>query len=292
MAYCGEEFFGWAHQPGMRTVQGVLERAITTASRHRAELTVAGRTDAGVHAAHQVAHLDLPRGRLVALSTDPTRSAGQLCKRVNALVMRELNHSRAGREVSENGERVRIAEHVGTSLVVHQIRCVSSDFDARFSALQRHYRYRIADNPSSFDPLRATDTWWAGRGLAVDRMQRAAVKLLGEHDFLSLCKPRPGATTIRALTALRVLRDATGTVLIEVSADAFCHSMVRSLVGALTAVGWGQRPENWVDDLVKYPSRDHGVAVVPAHGLTLLGVDYPDEDEWAAQAMRSRRLRE
>lgn len=273
LAYLGTAFRGWARQPGLRTVQGEVEEALATLLRTPVTLTVAGRTDAGVHAAAQVANFDVEQSRISKLNRAGDFEAGMaaLQGRLNGLLSR-------GSEVA------------GADVVVKSVRVVSGDFDARFSALKRHYCYRISDRVETNDPLTATTMWWIGAQLDVSAMQAEATCLLGEHDFLSFCKPREGATTIRTLEEVRVQRSSTG-IEVRLSADAFCHSMVRSVVGTLVEVGRGRRPSGWVKQLVEQPSRSHSVPIAPAHGLTLVAVEYPGEDEWADQQKRTRRLR-
>ena len=256
-SYDGTALHGWARQPGQRTVQGELELALATVLRHDVDLTVAGRTDAGVHATGQVAHTDLP-GRLFA------SHEGRLLRRLRGVLPPD---------VAVTGARV-----------------VSSDFDARFSALARHYVYRLTDADSGPPPLRRADTAAWPRRLDADLMRQAAELLVGHQDFAAFCRRREGATTIRTLLALPVRRDGD---LIEVraSADAFCHSMVRSLVGALIAVGEGRRTPAWPASLLTMTERANDVPVAPAGGLTLVRVDYPADDELAARAVVTRARR-
>ncbi|MCO1654941.1 tRNA pseudouridine synthase A, partial [Pseudonocardia humida] len=168
---------------------------------------------------------------------------------------------------------------------------VPDAFDARFSALRRHYRYRLATAPHGAEPLRARDTVSWPHPVDLDAVNTASRALLGEHDFAAFCKRRDGATTVRALQDLSWTRDADGVVTAAVSADAFCHSMVRSLVGALLDVGRGRRPTGWPAALLTRGVRANEVAVAPAHGLTLVGVDYPADADLAARADTTRRLR-
>ncbi|MGH3910646.1 MAG: tRNA pseudouridine(38-40) synthase TruA [Pseudonocardiaceae bacterium] len=254
--YDGAGFSGWARQPGRRTVQGVLEDALGMLLRIPAALTVAGRTDAGVHATGQVAHLDVPPG---ALPPD------------------QLAH--------------RLARLLPTDVRVPVVHEVPGSFDARFAALCRHYRYRICDAPWGVDPLRRHDTLAHHRPLDEDLMNAASAELLGEHDFAAFCRRREGATTVRTLQRLDWTRDEPHLLVAHVAADAFCHSMVRSLVGALLAVGEGRRPPAWPADLLSQTSRASEVMVAPAHGLALVGVDYPDDDHLAARAHQTRALR-
>jgi tRNA pseudouridine38-40 synthase len=225
-------------------------------ARFPATLTVAGRTDAGVHATGQVTHLDVPTG---ALAPD------ELAYRLNRLLPVD----------------VRV-------LVVRQ---VSPEFDARFSALRRHYRYQVCDAPWGVDPLRRHDTVGHHRRLDDVAMNAASRPLLGEHDFAAFCRHREGATTVRALERLEWTRDKPHLLTAHVAADAFCHSMVRSLIGALLAVGEGRRSPDWPADLLRCSTRASEVTVAPPHGLTLVGVDYPDHNQLATRATQTRALR-
>lgn len=278
LSYDGTDFAGWAAQPGLRTVQGVLEEALTTVLRHPARLTVAGRTDAGVHARGQVAHLDVPRAAWLAVPGRSDRAPG------DALVTRLAG-------VLGHGGRPR-----GTSdVVVRRASEAPEGFDARFSALWRRYAYRIADDAAHRDPLRRRDVLWHRRPLDVAAMDDAARRLLGEHDFAAYCKPRPGATTIRTLQDITWRRVTDGAdadlVVATVRADAFCHSMVRALVGASLAVGEGRRDGGWPAAVLRAGVRDPAVGVAPAHGLTLEEVSYPAPELLAARALQARAVR-
>jgi len=290
LAYDGTGFHGWAAQPGLRTVEGVLTDALATVLRAPVRLTVAGRTDAGVHASGQVAHLDVPVAAWRALPGRSTRTPEQaLLDRLGGVLAREAQGGPAP------------APRGAGDLVVHGVRAVPAAFDARFSALTRRYRYRIADGgPAGAprDPARRGQVLWVNERLDVDAMQTSAHPLLGEHDFLSYCRPREGATTIRTLKEFswrRVPADAPGPdgglVTLTVVADAFCHSMVRSLVGAALEVGTGRRDVDWPARLLAARSRGRAAPVAPAHGLTLEAVTYPADAELAAQAERARTLR-
>ncbi|WP_248256604.1 tRNA pseudouridine synthase A [Georgenia sp. EYE_87] len=281
LAYDGTDFAGWARQPGLRTVQGVLEDALTTVLRlpAPARLTVAGRTDAGVHARGQIAHLDVPRDAWAALPGRSDRTPGE------SLVTRLAGVLGRGAVPRGSGD-----------VVVHRAAEAPPGFDARFAALWRRYSYRIADDVAARDPLRRRDVVWHGRRLDVSAMGVAARLLLGEHDFAAYCKPREGATTIRTLLDLDWRRvpagepDA-GLVVATVRADAFCHSMVRALVGASLAVGEGRRPSAWPAEVLASGGRQPSVTVAPAHGLTLEEVAYPTGDGLAERAARARAVR-
>ncbi|MGN0064975.1 MAG: tRNA pseudouridine(38-40) synthase TruA [Nocardioides sp.] len=268
LAYDGTDFSGWAKQPQRRTVQGTLEAALATALRvEEARVTVAGRTDAGVHARGQVAHLDVDDDVLAASagrSTDPPLVA--LCRRLNGILPPDL--------------------------VVHGVSEAPDGFDARFSAIWRRYAYRVADAPAAVDPLtrRHVLTW--PRPLDVEAMNAAAAPLVGLQDFAAFCKRREGATTVRTLLDLGFDRGPDGVVTARVVADAFCHNMVRALIGCLLAVGEGRQPPTWAGEVLRGRRRDVGVTVVHAHGLTLEEVGYPTGAELAAQADRARAKRE
>ncbi|MFH5822103.1 tRNA pseudouridine synthase A [Georgenia sp. AZ-5] len=279
LSYDGSAFAGWATQPGLRTVQGVLEDALATVLRAPARLTVAGRTDAGVHARGQVAHVDVPREAWAALPGRADRTPG------DALVVR------LGGVLGRGGSPRGTAD-----VVVRRAAEAPGGFDARFSAVWRRYAYRIADHRDRWDPLRRHDVLWHGRPLDVAAMDDAAARLVGEHDFAAYCRPREGATTIRTLLHLGWRRvpagepDA-GLVVATVRADAFCHFMVRALVGASLAVGEGRRDAGWPGAVLAAGVRDAAVGVAPAHALTLEEVAYPADHELAARAQQARARR-
>lgn len=267
LAYDGSDFNGWAVQPGLRTVQGLLEDALDTVLRvSGTSVTCAGRTDTGVHARGQVVHLDVARAVLEASagrSTDPPLQA--LRRRLNGILPTDVRVRRVGE--------------------------APAGFDARFSAIWRRYAYRIADRPEVVDPLaRAHVLTWT-RPLDVDAMNRAATLLLGEHDFAAFCKKREGATTIRTLIDLHWEREPSGLAVATVRADAFCHNMVRALVGAMMAVGEHRREPAWARGVLLAAVRDPAVTVVRPHGLTLEEVGYPADTELARQAIDARRIR-
>jgi len=255
LAYDGTDFSGWASQPGRRTVQATLEEALATVLRiPTPTLTVAGRTDAGVHARGQVCHVDLP--------TEALGHGGPT----------ELTR--------------RLARLLPADLRVCRIAPVSDGFDARFSAIWRRYAYRVCDDPAGADPLTRRHVLGWPRRLDESAMNAAAQRLLGEQDFAAFCKRREGATTIRTLRELAWSRDGdllTATVI----ADAFCHHMVRSLVGCLTPVGEGGRPVEWPLEVLEGRRRHPGVAVVPALGLTLEEVGYATRSQLEGQPRES-----
>ncbi len=255
LAYDGTDFYGWAAQPALRTVEGELAAALATVLRVPSlDVTCAGRTDAGVHARGQVVHCD---------ADDPP---DQLVRRLNGVLPRDVRV----RRVAEAPE----------------------GFDARFSALWRRYAYRVADTPEVLDPLQRRQVLAWPRPLDLGAMNNASAALVGLHDFASFCKQREGATTIRTLHELTWGRDATGLAVATVRADAFCHSMVRSLVGCLLAIGEGRRPPEWAAEVLEAGARDSAVAVVHAHGLTLEEVAYPADGDLAARAQTTMARRD
>ncbi|PZQ90507.1 MAG: tRNA pseudouridine(38-40) synthase TruA [Leifsonia xyli] len=277
LAYDGTDFTGWAKQPGLRTVQGVLEEALATLfGRSGAEpprLTVAGRTDVGVHAIGQVAHLELDATQLAGLDRRPRgRGAGaagaeSLARRINGIV--------------------------GQAADVQVLRAsrAPAGFDARFSAVWRRYEYRIADAAALRDPRTRAFTLWHPAALDARAMDAAARSLLGLHDFAAYCRPREGATTIRTLQEFGWRRDPDGVLVAEVRADAFCHSMVRSLVGACVAAGEGRLSPDRAAGIRDEAQRTSEFIVLPARGLTLMEVGYPPDAELAARAEQTRAKR-
>ncbi|MDH2389543.1 tRNA pseudouridine(38-40) synthase TruA [Streptomyces sp. HNM0663] len=262
LSYDGRDFSGWAKQArGRRTVQGEIEDALRTVTRSSQtyELTVAGRTDAGVHARGQVAHVDLP-----------------------------------GEVWAEHREKLlrRLAGRLPHDVRVWRAAEAPAGFNARFSAIWRRYAYRVTDNPGGVDPLLRGHVLWHDWPLDVDAMNEAARGLVGEHDFAAYCRKRDGATTIRTLQQLRWERDpASGILTATVRADAFCHNMVRSLVGALLFVGDGHRSPDWPAKVLAAGVRDSAVHVVRPHGLTLEEVGYPADALLAARSLEARNRR-
>jgi tRNA pseudouridine38-40 synthase len=268
LAYDGTEFSGWAAQPGRRTVEGVLAAALATVLRRPepVRLTVAGRTDAGVHARGQVAHADLE-------GSDRDGLPG-----------------RSGRS-PEEALRTRLVGVLPPDVTVGRVSQAPAGFDARFSATSRRYLYRLADDLSTHDPLRRRDTVTVRGHLDAHAMNDAAYLVVGLHDFAAFCKRREGATTVRTLLAMSWERQPDGVLAGTVVADAFCHSMVRSLVGALVPVGEGRRDLDWPATVLTGAVRDPGVRVMPAHGLSLEEVTYPPDAELAARAGVTRATR-
>ena len=265
LAYDGAGFHGWATQPGLRTVQGELEAALGTVLRvPRVAVVCAGRTDTGVHARGQVVHLDVEPEVLAAVVGRSERApVDTLGRRLDGVLPADVR--------------------------VRRVAEAPDGFDARFSPLWRRYAYRVCDGVP--DPLTRGHVLAWPRQLDVDAMNQASAALVGLRDFASFCKQREGATTVRTLLELSWTR--SGDLLVgTVRADAFCHHMVRSLVGCLLTVGEGRRPIAWAGDVLAAGVRDPAVPVVPAHGLTLEEVAYPPDAELAgrADATRGRRV--
>jgi tRNA pseudouridine38-40 synthase len=227
---------------------------------------VAGRTDAGVHASGQVAHVDVPRAVWDAV---PGRSGAEPA---TALVRR-------------------LAGVLPPDVRVHRAGLAPEGFDARFSALRRRYAYRVCDDPAGLPPLRRFDVLRHRRPLDLGAMDLAARSLVGLREFAAFCRPREGATTVRTLLAYSWTRDGDGLLVADVQADAFCHSMVRALVGAALAVGDGRRDVAWPRLVQDAAVRDPTVAVVAARGLTLEEVVYPADGDLAARAQEARAVR-
>ncbi len=262
LAYDGTDFAGWAKQPNLRTVQGELLavlQQIFGESKDDFHMRVGGRTDAGVHADHQVCHIDLTEKQLRRLGRNPL-----IAKRLNSLLADDVS--------------------------VLKISKAPAGFDARFSAIGRSYQYSISDALSKPNPKLVRYTLEVNKSLSVEKMNQAAAKLLGLRDFGAFCKPRPGATTIRELRKLQVRR-VRGRILVDVSADAFCHNMVRALVGALIAVGEGKLTASELSAIQKKAVRTSSFKVVGPKGLTLMAISYPAVSGLAKQAEKARNIR-
>ncbi|QPK94276.1 tRNA pseudouridine synthase A [Actinomyces sp. zg-332] len=358
-SYDGSRFHGYAYQNDLRTVQGELQKALKIFTRDDITLTVAGRTDAGVHASHQVAHFDISLQSLFKFARvnaqeilDSTVLANQNVRKsiLNVFSEEELavesfqkvlekfdSTSFSIEELFNRIDEEFLLPNLGkrfilddkaklqvlyalihavrqmkirfnnvlamldksqilhgtenkekTDIVVHDLKIVSDDFDARFSALSRKYIYTIADSFSYRNVFRRNYVLWHENYLDVELMNKAAEKMLGEHDFLSYCKPREGATTIRTLKKLEVSRNFSGEIEVLVQADAFCHSMVRSIVGVLILIGQGSKKVCWGRFLLDNPSRNHSVNIAPPHGLSLVEVKYPSSDLFFEQAEKAK----
>jgi tRNA pseudouridine38-40 synthase len=265
ISYDGTNFSGWAAQAGRRTVQGELEAWLARILRlaEHPRLVCAGRTDAGVHARGQVAHVDLDAATLNDGGT-------ALIRRLNGVL--------------------------GGDCVVRRISIAPPGFDARFGAIWRRYVYRISDRSVPPDPLYRHQVAQVQAEVDLARWNDEAGALLGLRDFGAFCRGREGASTIRTLFELTARRIASGPMadVIEctVRADAFCHSMVRSLVGALVAVGTGRRDHEWLAGVTERGVRNSTIMVMPAHGLTLEEVGYPADHELATRALEARAIRQ
>lgn len=262
-AYDGTDFNGWAKQPGLRTVQGdllaVLEQ-IFGESENDFGMRVAGRTDAGVHADHQVCHIDLSEAQLKRLGRTPLTAT-----RLNNLLPADI--------------------------AVHSVTEAADGFDARFSAIGRSYKYLITDGLCKPNPKRARYALSLKKELDVDLMQKATLLLVGLKDFGAFCKPREGATTIRELRTLTVTRLPDSSVEVFLEADAFCHNMVRAIVGSLIAVGEKRQSLDELKQMQEAAKRGAKVKVVDPRGLTLDAISYPSDEKLAEQAQRARRRR-
>ena len=256
ISYDGTNFSGWAVQPDRRTVQQVIEDAISTVAQAKAETIVAGRTDAGVHATGQVIHVDLPESLELA----------DLAYKLNRILDEDIR--------------------------INQITIAPPAFHARFSALRRYYEYRILDENKVIPPLVRfnTESWY--RPLDLDLMNEASALLLGTHDYAAFCKFREGATTIRTLETYSWRRDSDGFLIGDVVADAFCYSMVRNLVGAIVCVADGRKDASWISTLLENRERVSDSLVFPARGLSLYKVDYPDDAELLERAAKTIARRE
>lgn len=274
LSYDGTDFHGWATQPGLRTVQGALEEALAVALRRRepdgtllrVPVVCAGRTDTGVHARGQVVHLDTTPEELAA-------SAGRSPEPPLVALVR------------------RLAGILPGDVVVRGAREAPEGFDARFGALWRRYAYRVADDPAAVDPLTRDHVLAWGRPLDLAALRAGSGALVGHHDFAAFCKQREGATTVRTLLDLDWVRRDDGVLEATVRADAFCHSMVRSLVGCLLAVGEGRREVSWPGEVLAGARRSPEVTVAPARGLVLEEVAYPDDADLAGRAEQTRARR-
>ena len=253
IAYDGTQFSGWATQPGMRTMQDMVEEAIARIVRHDIESVVAGRTDAGVHATGQVIHVDVA-------------------------------DSAFDRELTYQDLRYKLNRILDEDIRITNISDAPSGFHARFSALRRYYSYKILDENQVITPAQRFDVapWY--RHLDHNLMNEAASHLLGTHDFAAFCKFKPGGTTVRSLEKYEWIRTEDGLLIADVVADAFCYSMVRNLVGAIVCVADGRKPTSWISELLANRERVSDSLVFPARGLTLYRVDYPTDDQLLKRA--------
>ncbi|MGV8082186.1 MAG: tRNA pseudouridine(38-40) synthase TruA [Coriobacteriia bacterium] len=245
VAYDGARFAGFARQPGLTTVQGRLEDALTTVLRTKVEIVGAGRTDAGVHALGQV-----------------------------------VSYEATGREPEDAVLRRSLNALAGPGIVVREVRRARPGFSARFDAIAREYRYRLVTGP--VPPLFLEDVaWWVKRDLDVEAMRTGARTLLGEHDFRSFCvaESAEGKRTFRRIDSIEIAEEehlGERCLVVRVIGNAFLHSMVRVIVGTLVEVGAGRRDAEWVAEVLEARSRAAAGPTAPAHGLTLWRVEYPE----------------
>jgi tRNA pseudouridine38-40 synthase len=253
IAYDGTHFFGWATQPGHRTLQDLVEEAISRISQTNIDSIVAGRTDAGVHATGQVIHVDVP-------------------------------DSMFDRELTYLDLRYKLNRILDEDVRIMNVSDAPQGFHARFSALRRYYSYKILDNNDVIAPLSRHDvaSWY--RPLDAAHMNEASKLLLGHHDFAAFCKFKVGGTTIRTLEKYEWHRSDEGLLVADVVADAFCYSMVRNLVGAVVCVADGRQSPAWIEQLLANKERVSDSLVFPARGLTLYQVDYPSNDQLLERA--------
>lgn len=263
--YDGTDFSGFAKQPNLRTVQSELLKAIEVIFGKDPKdfgMRVAGRTDAGVHAQHQVVHVDLTPAQLKRIGRN-----GDVAGRLNTALPKDIR--------------------------IYSFEKAPAGFDARYSASFRRYRYKIADKKTSIDPLMVRYVLTLKLDLDLALMRKAAKKLTGLHDFGAFCKPRAGATTIRNLRSIKIKRGTRplGIIEIELKGDAFCHNMVRSLVGALVAVGRGRASVQDVEARLKSANRVGSFKVLGPEGLSLIEVGYPRDSKLYSQAEKARKMR-
>lgn len=269
LGYDGAAYNGWARQPNVTGVQQLVEEALETLIRRRVRVVVAGRTDAGVHARRQVVHLDLTQEEFDGLPRrSPLAPGPALVRRINGILGRQDG-----------------------AVWVHEAEVAPDGFDARFSALARRYSYRIADGIERWDPLTRHLTTWHREPLDVEAMNREAQTVLGRHDFLTYCKPRPDATTIRTLQEFSFTRTEDGVILAHLKADAFCHNMVRALIGAAIMVGDGREQPGFLASRLEEMVRDSKTKLAHPRALVLEEVYYPNADQLAARALQTRAKR-
>jgi len=249
VAYDGEAFAGFAANVGVTTVAGTLQQALATATGAEITVTCAGRTDRGVHALGQVVSFD------VAPGTDLER----LTRSLRAMV--------------------------GPSIAIKTLEASADDFDARFSARWRRYRYDVVTDPVAVDPFVARVAWLLCEPLDLTAMRQGCAPLLGEHDFSSFCRrPKSGPDGAEVSLRRRVLsaeweQPSPGLARFDIVGTAFCHQMVRSIVGCLVAVGRGRIRAADVTAVLAARSRDAAPPIAPPQGLTLMEVGYSDDPD-------------
>ncbi|MEI6120823.1 MAG: tRNA pseudouridine(38-40) synthase TruA [Actinomycetes bacterium] len=248
-SYDGTDFQGWAKQPNYRTIQGVLEELIGKIVRAKVDCVTAGRTDAGVHATGAVLHVDIPEQEL---------DIANFAFKLNRILEEDIR--------------------------ITSVREAPEGFHARYSAIARHYEYKIADGDRPISPLERhfVADWY--RPLDLELLRASSHSLLGTHDFAAFCKWRENATTIRTLKDFSWNRDESGLLIAHICADGFGYNMVRNLVGAAVCVGEKRYDLDWIRRVLTEKSRVSDSYVFPSRGLTLVKVDYPDDAQLPAIA--------
>lgn len=250
VAYDGTEFSGFAPNVGVRTVGGELQDALSRVLGTSVVITVAGRTDKGVHAAGQVVTFDIPE----------------------SIPGTQLNLTRLARALNSL---------CGPDIAVTQARPVGTDFDARFSARWRRYHYTVW-NRTAPNPRLARWAWHVADPLELDAMNQAAIPLVGEHDFAAFCRRPPSTPGLDPPSLVRRVISATwedlgdGQLRFDIAASSFCHQMVRSITALLVDVGRGRRHAADVVATLRSLDRAQSAGVAPPHGLSLVAVGYPD----------------
>lgn len=246
LSYDGSDFSGWAKQLGLRTIQEEIETALSTITRTQVATIVAGRTDAGVHAKHQVLHLDLPAEIEIE----------NLAFRLNQILKKDIR-------------------------ILSVIRAPQY-FHARFGAISRSYQYKITDGGQVTAPLDRYDSAEWFRALDIGLMNQACQSIVGEHDFFTFCKHRQGMSTVKNLIKFDWQRDEKGVVVGLIQANSFGYNMVRNLVGAAVCVGEGRFEVGWLRKILDEKERVSDSYVFPAKGLTLLSIQYPPAEQYLA----------
>jgi tRNA pseudouridine38-40 synthase len=237
LAYDGSTFRGFAANTGVRTVQGELDAVLATVLRRRVSTVAAGRTDAGVHA----------RGQVVSFSVPEPIDLERVQRAINRVL--------------------------GPDVVALAVSEVEGDFSARRSAVFRSYRYSIDNGPVP-DPFRRWVCWHLPHPLDLEAMNLAGAAFLGEQDFTSICRAAEGKSAVRRVISCWWHREPGDLVVLEVSASAFCHQMVRSMVAICVEAGRGRLDPATVPAILLARDRGAGRGVAPAHGLTLWEVGY------------------
>lgn len=242
VAYDGSPFHGFAENVGVTTVSGAIREAAEKFLGHKVDIVCAGRTDRGVHGWGQVVSFN------VRASTDLElfhRSVNMMCR---------------------------------PHIVIRDIAVAEPDFNARFAATSRSYRYRIWNDPVS-NPFLVTSCWHVPKPLEMRAMRAAVTPLLGEHDFTSFCRKQTNAdgeikSRVRRLLKADWRQDADGTLLFEIQASSFCQQMVRAIVGTMVDVGHGKYNVADVKSMLEALDRSTAGQVAPPQGLTLWHVGY------------------